>query len=204
MRPHVCVTAFLFASPAFAQDGPSFDCSKAGSDAERLVCADADLARLDRQLSDRFAAAIDVARGLEVGAQTAEDEIRATQRGWISGRDECWKADDLRSCMADAYLRREGDLVARWMLEDPTGTSFWACGGNPANEVATTFFDTELPSVRFERGDSITTGFLSSTASGARYDADFGRYIWIKGEEAEYRDPDPDGALYSCVLAGSN
>lgn len=204
MRPHVCVTAILIASPACAQDGPSFDCSKAGSDAETLICADADLARLDRQLSNRFGEAINVARGLDAGAETAENEIRATQRGWISGRDECWKADDVRSCISDAFLRREGDLVARWMLDDPTGTSFSACGGNPANEVVTTFFDTELPSVRFERGDSVATGSLSPTASGARYDADFGRYIWIKGEEAEYREPDPDGAVYSCVLSGSN
>jgi hypothetical protein len=62
------------------------------------------------------------------------------------------------------------------------------------------FFDTELPSVRFERGDDIDTGALARTASGARYIGVFGREIWIKGKEAIYREPDPDGASYRSVL----
>ncbi len=88
------------------------------------------------------------------------------------------------------------------MLDAPTATTFWTCGGNPANEVVTMFFDTPLPAVRFERGDSIDTGTLSPTGSGARYDGSFGRYIWIKGDQADYRDPDPDGRTYACVAQG--
>ena len=84
----------------------------------------------------------------------------------------------MRACVELAYQRREGALVSAWMLEEPARTVFWTCGGNPANEVVTMFFDTELPSVRFERGDSIDTGHLSPTASGARYDGSFGRSIW--------------------------
>jgi uncharacterized protein YecT (DUF1311 family)/membrane-bound inhibitor of C-type lysozyme len=191
-----------FAAPqASAQSGPSFDCAKAQGDAEVLVCEDAELAALDRLVAERFAAALETVRGLDSGAAAAEDELRAIQRGWIKGRDECWKAHDLRDCVEAAYLRREGELVALWILDEPTGTAFWACGGNPANEVVTMFFDTALPSVRFERGDSIDAGSLSPTASGARYDGSFGRFIWIKGDEATYREPDPDGTKYRCVLA---
>lgn len=193
--------AGLFAIPAFAADGPAFDCSKAEGSAEELVCQDAALATLDRRLADRYAAALAVVRGLDAGAEEAENTLRATQRGWIKGRDECWKSDDLRDCVESAYLRREGELVANWLLDEPTGTAFWACGGNPANEIVTMFFDTELPSVRFERGDSIDTGSLVRTASGSRYEGSFGRWIWIKGETATYRDPDPDGTSYDCVLA---
>ena len=191
------------AMPAFAQDRPSFDCAKAQSSAEELVCSDAELARLDRQVSARFADAIAVVKNLDAGAAEAEDRLRATQRGWISGRDECWKASDERACVEAAYLQRDGALVAEWMLEEPSNTAFWTCGDNPANEVVTMFFDTELPSVRFERGDSIDIGSLSPTASGSRYDGSFGRYIWIKGDEATYREPDPDGTEWSCVLSGS-
>ena len=190
---------FVIAFPAAAQDGPSFDCAKAESSAEELVCADSALARLDRKVSERFAEALAVAGALDRGAAQAVDDLRAYQRGWIGGRDECWKADDLRACVEEAYLTREGELVARWMLEEPTGTAVWACDGSPANEVVTQFFDTELPSVRFERGDNIDTGALTRTASGARYIGSFGREIWIKGEEATYRDP--DGASYHCVLS---
>ena len=87
------------------------------------------------------------------------------------------------------------------MLEDPTGTAFWTCDNNPANEVVTMFFATERPSVRFERGDSVDTGALRRTASGARYEGSFGRSIWIKGDEAHYREPDPDGTEWTCTRA---
>ncbi len=194
------VLALLFAFPALAEEGPSFDCAKAESDAEKMVCGDADLAALDRLVADRYAAALAVAEGLDAGAEQAVDDLRAYQRGWIKGRDDCWKAEDLRACVEAAYLRREGELVAQWLLEEPTGTAFWTCGGNPSNGVVTMFFETTLPSVRFERGDTIDTGSLSPTASGARYDGSFGRFIWIKGNEATYREPDPDGTEYQCVL----
>lgn len=187
--------------PAHAQEGPSFDCAEAESAAETLVCEDADLAALDRLVADRYAAALSVAGGLDAGAQQAVDELRAYQRGWIKGRDDCWKASDLRACVEAAYLRREGELVAQWLLEEPTGTAFWTCGGNPSNRVVTMFFATTVPSVRFERGDSIDTGSLTPTASGSRYDGSFGRFIWIKGDEATYREPDPDGTEYQCVLS---
>ena len=202
----VCLSAAwlicaALASAVVAQEGPSFDCANADGAAEDLICADPELAGLDRRLAARYAAALAAVRGLDSGAQAAEDELRATQRGWIAGRDECWKVEDLHDCVETSYLRREGALVARWMLEIPTGTAFWACGGNPANEVVTAFFATELPSVRFERRDTIETGWQVRSGSGARYASSFGREIWIKGQEARYREPDPDGTVYGCVLS---
>lgn len=195
------IVGFLTATSALGQELPSFDCSKAESSAEELICKDSQLAALDRRVAERYAAALEVVRGLDTGAGEAEDKLRAYQRGWVKGRDECWKADDLRDCVESSYLRREGELVAEWLLEEPTGTAFWACGGNPANEVVTSFFATELPSVRFERGDTIDTGSLAPTGSGSRYEGSFGRSIWIKGEEATYREPDPDGTSYDCILS---
>lgn len=178
---------------------PSFDCEKAESDAEKLVCADDDLAALDVALSERFETALVEAEGLDIGGQEAVEILKATQRGWIKGRDECWKADDLRDCVTFAYQSREAELVAYWMLEEPVATVFWACDGNPANEVVTILFDTSLPSVRFERGDDIDTGFQVETASGAKYEGSFGRSIWMKGDSATYREPDPDGREMSCT-----
>ncbi len=197
----LCVALALPALPLAAQEGPSFDCSKAQSSAEELVCADADLAALDRLIAERYAAALEAARNLDFGAEEAEANLKAYQRGWIKGRDDCWKADDLRACVEYEYQRREAELVTQFILEEPTGTTFWQCQGNPANEVVTMYFDTALPSIRFERGDSIDTGMLSETASGSRYDGSFGRYIWIKGDEATYREPDPDGTEMTCTVA---
>ncbi|SDJ41726.1 MliC family protein [Aliiruegeria lutimaris] len=196
-------STLLACGPSWAADGPSFDCSAATSETETLICGDARLSELDRRLAARFSAAMEAARGLDAGAAGAEDALRGFQRGWIKGRDECWKAQDSRACIEESYLTREGVLVATWMLEPPRGTDFWSCGGSPANEVVTTYFDTELPSVRFERGDSVDAGSLVRTASGSKYEGSFGRSIWIKGEEATYREPDPDGKSYECRLASS-
>jgi uncharacterized protein YecT (DUF1311 family) len=184
---------------AFAQDGPSFDCSKAESAAEKLVCEDAELAQLDRLVAERYAAALDVIQGIDTGAREAEAKLRAYQRGWIKGRDECWKADDLRACVESSYLRREGQLVAEWLLKKPTGIAFWDCADTV--EVVTFFFDTTLPSLRFERGGTIDSGSLMPTASGSKYEGSFGRSIWIKGDEAVYRESDPEGSTHSCTLS---
>ncbi|MVA98364.1 hypothetical protein GN330_14030 [Nitratireductor sp. CAU 1489] len=192
------VTLLAGGVPALAQDGPSFDCAKAESGAEKLICGDDELAELDRLVADRFAAAVAAVKALDAGAVQAEKELHAYQRGWIKGRDECWKAGDERDCVEFSYLRRDAELVTQFMLEQPTGTTTWQCGDSSANEVVTMFFDTRLPSVRFERGDSVDTGTLVPSGSGSKYEGNFGRSISIKGDVATYRDPDPDGAEYEC------
>jgi membrane-bound inhibitor of C-type lysozyme len=85
------------------------------------------------------------------------------------------------------------------MLRAPVSVVAWACDGNPANEVVTLFYATTQPSVRFERGDSIDVGVLTPSATGTRYDGSFGRFIWIEGDTATYRDPDPDATEMTCV-----
>lgn len=179
---------------------PSFDCAKAESNAEELVCADDKLAAFDRRMAERFEAAMQATGSIEVGAQEAQNNLKAMQRGWIKGRDDCWKADDLRDCVMSAYLLRENELVTQWLLQDPASVASYFCSGNRANEITIMFFDTELPSVRLERGDSIDTGSLTRTASGARYNASFGRYIWIKGDEATLVWT--EGTELSCEKAG--
>ncbi|WP_428688087.1 MliC family protein [Roseibium sp.] len=187
----------LFAqSDSQAVDGPAFDCSKAESQIETLICEDADLAALDRLINARFEEAVASIRKLDAGAEEAEKSLRAYQRGWIKGRNDCWKADTPKTCVELAYQRREGELVAQNMLEKPVGMARWQCGGNPANEVYTFFFDTELPSIRIEYGDTIDTGSLAPSGSGSRYEASFGRSFWSKGNEAVFDNG--DGNEQSC------
>ncbi|WP_174823018.1 lysozyme inhibitor LprI family protein [Pararhodospirillum oryzae] len=69
------------ASPAGAAQ-PGFDCDKATSVAERVICADGGLAARDRALSDAFAAR---------KAALAPDQVPAlvaTQRAWLKARDK--------------------------------------------------------------------------------------------------------------------
>lgn len=179
------IPAWLIHPAATAGEGPSFDCA-AAEGAARRVCDDPALAALDRRLADRFAAALAVAGGLDAGAGEAVATLRATERGWIKGRDACWKAADERACIRDAYLAREGALVARWMLEKPSSVVSYTCADNPANEVTLAFFDTELPAVRIEYGDGVDVGSLVPAASGSRYEASFGRFVATKGDALQF------------------
>lgn len=195
---NICVCAGLLMSAA-ATAQPSFDCTKADSAAEELVCQDSALAILDVRLSDLYQQTLDVINALDAGTDAALSETRATQRGWIKGRDECWKADNLRACVEAAYLTREGDLVARWVLQEPLNVVSYMCDDTAANEVTVFFFDTQLPSIRIEYGDSIRTGFLVPAASGARYATEFGGLLWTKGNDALFAWE--EGVEMSCTSA---
>ena len=143
--------------------GPAFDCDKVESGSiEADVCADPALSALDVRMAEVYAAARDKA-----GATGAE--LRAMQRGWIKGRNECWKEDDRRVCIRETYVRRIAELQARYRLVALRGPVFFACDGNPANELVVTYFDTDPGTLIAERGDSSSLMFVTPSASGARY-----------------------------------
>ena len=75
---------------------PSFDCAKAHSAAEQLVCQDAGLAALDNELAALYPKAL---AKLSTEQQKTE---KAMQRGWIKGRNECWKESDSRQCVEES------------------------------------------------------------------------------------------------------
>ncbi len=162
-RYGVLACGVLFAASA-AAGGTRFDCGKveAGS-IEALVCQDSNLASLDRRMAEVYAAAAKKA------ANEHPPVLRAEQRGWIKGRNECWKSGDTRQCVADSYRLRIAELQARYRLVAPSPAVFYACDGNPANELAATFFDTDPPTLIAERGDSVSFMVLQPSGSGAKY-----------------------------------
>lgn len=191
------ILAILCAAPALAQDEPSFDCAQAATTVEQMICTDPELAALDRRVSDHYRAALEKTKALTEGTMAAETTLRAQQRGWIKGRDDCWKSDNPRNCVKFSYLVREGELVATWSLQPEVGHAFWMCGPSSMIEITTYFFDTQLPSIRFEIGDTVDAGLVSPTGSGSKYQGSLGQTIWIKGSEALYDDP--VGMTHKCI-----
>ena len=166
--PMVCMVIGLFLGAGSqgiqADDGPSFDCGRVESGSiEAMICADPDLAALDRNLAGVYAEASDRARDEQPPV------LKAEQRGWIKGRDECWKAEDVRACVEDHYRLRTAELQARYALADATGPVFYVCDGDPANEVVATFYATDPPTLIAERGDQSSFMVRSPAASGAKY-----------------------------------
>jgi len=157
--------------------GPAFDCSKASGEVETLICKDADLAALDRKLDGVYKAAMKKARdGMAA-------RLRADQRGFISGRNDCWKtrgaptyltaswtAATVRECVEGNYRLRISDLQAQWQLVPAKAPVSYVCGASPANEIVATFFETDPPSARLQRGDTVQTVWQVSSGGGAKYE----------------------------------
>lgn len=143
---------------------PSFNCDKVEINSiEEIICKDAELSALDRKLSIIYSTA----------AKKATNDhppvLKAEQRGWIKGRNECWKADDKRACIQDQYQLRIAELQARYRLVQGKGPFRFTCDENPANEVTVTFFQTEPPTLIAQRGDSVSIMYLQPSGSGAKY-----------------------------------
>lgn len=142
---------------------PAFDCTKADGTIEELICQDEKLAELDRKLTEVYTAA----------ARKATNEhppvLKAEQRGWIKGRNDCWKSDDPRACAESLYQTRIVELQARYRLVPENGPFWFACDGDPKNEVTVTFFETEPPSLIAERGDQVSLMVRQPSGSGAKY-----------------------------------
>ncbi len=149
----------------------SFDCDAARGQAQELICADGNLAAMDREAA-------------RIGASDA-----AGQAAWASERDACGKADELRLCvMANAVLRIHHLRSA--MPGDAGGISVgpvrFACKGLDA-PLAVTFINSDPGAVAVESNGQIVALDHVEAASGARY---VGRWngeewsFWEHGGEA--------------------
>jgi uncharacterized protein len=86
---------------AAASPGPSFDCARARSVPEKLICADAELARLDRELGRLYARAKDAAAdGAAFGRQNSQE--------WRRREATCRD----RECLLRWYADRHGQLTS--------------------------------------------------------------------------------------------
>jgi len=84
----------------------SFDCTSAHSKAEKLICGNSELARLDVQIASLYRTARTVAVDPSV--------IESDQQQWLDNRNACASV----SCLVAAYNRRKAEL-AQWVGPNP-------------------------------------------------------------------------------------
>lgn len=154
---------------------PTFNCAKAQGEVEELICNDATLIGLDRQLDQAYHAALAKAEDKLAG------RLREEQRGWVQGRNDCWKATEqtwitatwtvntVKDCVDAQYRLRTAELQAVWQLV-PSTTRVAICENNPVNEIVATFFATDPPTIRLERGDRTATLWRVGAASEGKYE----------------------------------
>jgi uncharacterized protein len=186
--------------PAQGQE-PGFDCKKAESAAETLICRDARLAALDWEMTRLYALARDGSHMHE----ERRDELVALQRAWLAGRDLCAGGAEPALCTGDAYaLRihqlRQGYFDAR--QDDAAGISdgplLLECDGLDAL-IGLTFISSDPPLAYLEWRNSSVVLELAPSGSGARYtraESDGAWQLWIKGEAASFEMS--DGRALAC------
>jgi uncharacterized protein len=96
----VLALPLLVATVATTADAASFDCGKATSRVERLICADRELSELDDVLATAYKA--------QLAESPAPEDLRREQRHWLKKRDVCPDSD----CVRRTYQRRLDDLAA--------------------------------------------------------------------------------------------
>lgn len=157
---------------------PSFDCSKVQKDSiEEMICKDEGLSALDRKLAKVYAEASKKA------VNERPPVLKPEQRGWVKGRNDCWKREDKRKCVEENYRLRIAELQARYRLVPAKGPTTFICNGDPRDEVVVSFFQTEPPTLIAERGDQVSLMYLQPSGSGSKYQGR-NESLWEHQDEA--------------------
>lgn len=157
-----------------ATQRPGFDCARAAGGAAGVVCGDPALAALDRQLAETYR--------LALGETPDRKRLRAEQRGWIKGRDDCWKADAPTACIHDAYVTRIVDLRIQHRLVAIPPAVEYRCDDN-SKPFTATFYNDEPRAAVLTWGNDQAIVPAAPAASGARY-ASEGIEFWEHHGEA--------------------
>lgn len=182
------------ASPADPPTSPSFDCAQSDGEISDLICETPMVARMDNELQRVYSLA-------ETGTYASEErlqELTTMQRGWIGGRDDCWKAADKLQCVTTSYAQRIHEIRQGFYdsrQEDEKGISTGplavACDGVDYF-ISATFINAD-PGVVFlqwlDRSLSLTQ---VPSGSGAKYEGVWdgqAATLFTKGDEAIFTPP---------------
>lgn len=155
-----------------ADAGPAFDCTqKLTSSVEQRICRDADLAAMDRKMTDVYQSAW--TKTTAADTQT----LVVAQRAWAKARNECWKSQDVQACVESAYRNRITELQARYRLVEPSGSARYLCPGPPPQEITAEFFDTDPGTAMVTYAGATQLMRLTPSGSGIRYTGG-NRQLW--------------------------
>src|SRR5262249_52382773 len=127
MRLAIAAAAASLLLVSGAAKAASFDCKKAASRVEHLICDDGDLNSFDSQIEGAYLGALD--------RSNDPSHVKETQRAWLKERDGCGDA----KCMAAAYQRRIA-VLSELSDEPPVCSGFTtpeadACGVEHASRA---------------------------------------------------------------------
>lgn len=103
MKPTILIALLIsLSSPAFAA---SFDCTKASTPIEKLVCQNLFLSKLDDALAKNYGDLLQ-----SNGNNYPKKQLREEQRAWLLDRNACKDA----KCLVEIYGDRVDELCRVW------------------------------------------------------------------------------------------
>lgn len=183
--------AFLLALSAVAANAASFDCVKARSETEKMICGNAELIKLDEDLARAYARAT---------ANPADREfVREWQRTWLSAREACGAPD----CMKPAYVAQISDLNER-AERGATTTGFSGKYERYVNGKRDSH--TSRLTVVELKGDRVrvfgTSVWVSNAAIGAVNVGEISGLARVMGNRIAYTDADNEECKFVITFTG--
>ena len=153
----------------------AIDCTQADGEGEKAVCADPELRALDTRLAELYQRALS-----ESGSDTAT--LETEQRGWVAGRDDCWKESDVHQCVLEAYQTRLVELQIKDV--DVPATVEYRCGDNTTPVSAVFYNDIDPSAMVLTVGRDRAILIQQPTGSGIRYVREGAEYAEHQGDIA--------------------
>ena len=143
----IVISTLLITSNLYSSEKiqPSFDCSKAKTRVEKLVCSDEDISRVDRDMQkayDLMMGKYDLAYMNEEAKEEIKpylEKLKQSQIDWVKDRDACSSKKDkkeFRSCVFSRYINRIQSIVPSYDWR----TGFSINDKNSTNDLCYNYF----------------------------------------------------------------
>ena len=148
MKKIIVISLLLFTSHLYSSDRiqPSFDCSKAKTRVEKLVCSDEDISRVDRDMQkayDLMMGKYDLAYMNEEAKEEIKpylEKLKQSQIEWVKHRDRYCNTEkdkeEFRRCVLNEYYYRIKSIVPRYDRR----TGFSINDKNSTNDLCYNYF----------------------------------------------------------------
>ena len=143
----IVISTLLITSNLYSSEKiqPSFDCSKAKTRVEKLICSDEDISRVDRDMQkayDLMMGKYDLAYMNEEAKEEIKpylEKLKQSQIDWVKDRDACSSKKDkkeFRSCVFSRYINRIQSIVPSYDWR----TGFSINDKNSTNDLCYNYF----------------------------------------------------------------
>ena len=147
MKKFIVISILLITSNLYSSEKiqPSFDCSKAKTRVEKLVCSDEDISRVDRDMQkayDLMMGKYDIPYMNEEAKEEIKpylEKLKQSQIDWVKDRDACSSKKnkkEFRSCVFSRYINRIQSIVPSYDWR----TGFSINDKNSTNDLCYNYF----------------------------------------------------------------